>query len=283
MVSVFTFAIVFAGSGAALAAPQSIPVQEKNARAVKAWEDAILLEAIRYLNLKSAQLKELSDISETTDKVIISLHEQESGILASMGRLASSQREALVAGRAPAIDEQREGVELGKKLQRQRAYTEDEILRIALPRMRSILKPDQLYRIYLLTHSEWPPNETRSPLLLDPASGFVQDTQIQILQSRLDEAQMLFQRALDEQLPPEATQKDREGFAAMQADQKANLLRAQQEMARFKGTALERARRAGREASDPELVSALRSFVKRIFTSDRIKPALQDRLKNQQP
>src|SRR5262249_46450376 len=162
--------------------------------------------------------------------------------LVALGHIAEKQREVLVSGRLASVQEQSEAVALGKNLQRRRDRTEEEIVRTALPRVLSILKPEQLQRIYLLVHGETPSNAARSPLLLDPSAGFVQDTHIQILQQRLTEAQELAVAALQEQLPADATEKDRESFAAMQADQQANLQRAQAEMEKFRGGLQSKAR-----------------------------------------
>ena len=62
-------------------------------------------------------------------------------------------------------------------------------------------------------------------LLTSPATAYVVVTAPR--QDRLAEARTLVTRAQQEQLPADATEHDRESFAAMQADQQANLLRAQ--------------------------------------------------------
>jgi hypothetical protein len=146
-----------------------------------------------------------------------------------------------------------------------------------------LLKPQQVQDIVWLVHGEAPPNHAASRVLLDPNAGFVQDSVSQKLQERLSEAETLLKRALEEPLPADASAHDREAFAAMQADQQANLLRAQAESAQYRANVQAMTQRLLEGSNDNDVQTALKLLVKRLFTSERLYPVLQARLQQGKP
>src|SRR5262249_23742189 len=138
---------------------------EAGSQALQTWEEVLLLEAVRYLDLTPAQLQRMAAVAEGTYAPLTRLQAEGNRTLAALGPVAQKQRDALVAGRIPPAQEQKQAMALSEELRRRRARTEEEIVGIALPRLFSFLKPEQLQRIYLLVHGDVPLNVTRSPLL----------------------------------------------------------------------------------------------------------------------
>jgi hypothetical protein len=64
----------------------------------------------------------------------------------------------------------------------------------------------------------------------------------------------------------------------MQADQHANLMRAQAEVAQYRANLQETTQRILQGANDNDVQMALKLLVKRLFTSERLDPVLQARL-----
>jgi hypothetical protein len=252
---------------------------EEGAQSLQTWEDVLLLEAIRYLKLTPDQLQKMTSVAEMTHAALVKSQEEKNRNLLALERIAKKQREILLSGNAPSTQEQREATELNKALQGRKAKIDEEISSIAVPRFFFFLKSQQLQSIVWLVHGETPPTQARNDVLLDPSAGFVQQTVNEVLQSRVAESEMLYARALQEQLPPDATDKDREGFAAMQADQRANLLRARTAMTEFRGNVQKVTQRLLHDSSDKEMREAVQFLTKRMFTSPRLYPVLQARLK----
>ena len=251
---------------------------ERGVESLDAWEDVLLLEVLRVLKMTPAQLQQMAAVAQTTGALLAKFQQEESRTLLAVGRIARKQRETLVSGGDPPPAEQREGANLLSGLQRRRVRVDAEIVDTALSPVRALLTPTQLQAIVWLVHGEAPPNQARSSALLDPSAGFVQDSVSQTLQARLAESELLYARTQKEQLPDGATDRDREGFAAMQADQLANLRRSQGELAQYRANIQATTQRILEGASDSEVRVALRFLIRRLFTSARLHLVLQARL-----
>src|SRR5262249_9471235 len=64
------------------------------------WEAVLLPEAIRYLRLSPAQLRQLLPLARTAEDRLAKLAAEETKRLAALDRIARENRQALLAGRA---------------------------------------------------------------------------------------------------------------------------------------------------------------------------------------
>lgn len=151
---------------------QGEAVPGRGARVAEQWEDVLLLEALRALRLSPGQLRQVLPLARAADERLEKLHAQEERTLAALERIAQESRAALLAGRASSAQGQTDAIAHRGSLQQRRAQAEEEILQHVTPRFARILLRDQLVRALLLAAGEAPPNEAKSPALLDPSAGF---------------------------------------------------------------------------------------------------------------
>jgi len=138
-----------------------------------AWEDMILLQAMRYLLLSSAQLQQLLPIARAANRQLSSLQLREEQVLESIRRIAIRQRDALAAGQKASLREQAEAISMRQSAQRFRSEAEESIVSMSLARLVRVLTPKQVERAFLLEQGMTPEGESREPALLDPPSGFI--------------------------------------------------------------------------------------------------------------
>jgi hypothetical protein len=249
--------------------PDKLLVQEE-------WEDLLLLEAIRYLGLTRSQVQQMAPLAESADAVLTGVQSGEKQTLTVVGQIAGKQRQELIAGRASSFHEQRTALGMGMRLQQQRARAEEKIVNSTWPQLARVLSPEQLQRAYLLTHGEPPVPEKCSPALLDPTAGFVMENRTQTLRARLTEAEENLARARADLPPPDLSDEERQSLEASHRDLEANLRRAQDEAARFRSTIQSRAQQPLTEANSGDREAAGRFLTRRLFTSARLRPVLQE-------
>jgi hypothetical protein len=151
---------------------QGEAVPGRGARVAEQWEDVLLLEALRALKLSTGQLRQVLPLARAADERLEKLHAQEERTLAALEHIAQESRAALLAGRASSTQGQADAIAHRGSLQQRRAQAEEEILQHVTPRFARILLREQLVRALLLAAGEAPPNEAKSPALLDPSAGF---------------------------------------------------------------------------------------------------------------
>jgi len=139
------------------------------------WEDLLLLEAMRYLELSPAQVKRLQPLALTAEEHLDRAAEQEAAILKPLAQIAARQREALLSGTPISLEEQARALQLEKELAPLRRKATEELTNRVAPSLGRLLSASQVERAFLLSHGEMPRGLARRPALLDPASGFVLD------------------------------------------------------------------------------------------------------------
>jgi hypothetical protein len=240
------------------------------------WEDLLLLEAIRYLGLTGSQLDQMAAPAESSDATLTSLHSDEQQTLAVFGRVVGKQRQELISGRQSSFKEQRTALGLGRQLQQQRARAEERIVTSTWLQLARVLSREQLERAYLLIHGEPPVPEKCSPALLDPTAGFVMENRTQVLHARLAEAEDNLTRAQADLPPPDLSDQERQSLEASHRDLEANLRRAQDAASQFRSTIQSRAQQILAEANSEDREAAGRFLTRRLFTSARLRPVLQE-------
>lgn len=138
-----------------------------------AWEDMLLLQATRYLRLTSAQMQELLPLARTANRQLATVQAREEKTLESIHRIASRQRDALISGQKPSLQEQADAISLRDGAGRSRTESENAIISTSLAGLTRALTPKQVERAFLLAQGLTPEGEPREPALVDPLSGFV--------------------------------------------------------------------------------------------------------------
>ena len=138
-----------------------------------AWEDMLLLQATRYLRLTSAQMQELLPLARTANRQLATVQAREDKALESIHRIASRQRDALISGQKPSLQEQADAILLRDGAGRSRSEAENAIVSTSLTGLTRSLTPKQVERAFLLAQGLAPEGEPKEPALLDSLSGFV--------------------------------------------------------------------------------------------------------------
>jgi beta-lactamase regulating signal transducer with metallopeptidase domain len=159
--------------GAGAVEPAATSPAEREPALAEQWEDVLLLEAVRYLRLSTAQLRQLLTLARSGGQAFDKLADREKRTRAAVARIARENRAALLAGR-PGV-RQDDALELERSLRRRRALLEEQLVEFALPRLARILTREQVVRVCLLTLGSLPRERDRtlSAALLDPEAGFV--------------------------------------------------------------------------------------------------------------
>lgn len=145
--------------GRAGAAYPDHPGPAGGAAATRPSEDALLLEALRYLNLLPRQLRQLVFFARQADRRRAHLAHEEAAALARIERLSGKDPEA--ADR------------LGRERQQIREQVESEIVAFGTYQLVRIFTREQIALAWRLRRRH-PPNYARAdPALLDPDAGFV--------------------------------------------------------------------------------------------------------------
>jgi hypothetical protein len=293
------------GNAGALWEPESEP-EDRSGRLVRRWEEMLLLEALRYLQLSPEQLERLLPLTGLAEQRLGEVGEKARPTLMALERAAARHRIELLQGRALPPEEQEQVVAAAKSLRAQREEAEEKTAREIAGQLVRILTRDQIARALLLLQGAWPGEEPRSPLLLDRSSGFVleeaesdqlRDRAVrQALQSRYPAAAVdgalgrgdrlvinvgegLYTRAATTALFLDAVKM--QGAAPPQA--RLPFPAAMQEAARRDRDRMNErwdrlAELLEQGATEEELALALRPLVRRTFPSPRLRTVLRERL-----
>jgi hypothetical protein len=175
--AISALAISLGGSALAVsppAGPAPLPSNrepDRRARVAQQWEDVLLLEAIRYLDLSPSQVEAVRPLAKAADERLAKLREQEEKKLVELEPLVQRQREALLSGKT--TKDQADTALRWQSLQQRRAQVEEEIIQYVAPRLARLLSRAQVRRAFLLARGGGLPGEVISAALLDPSSGFV--------------------------------------------------------------------------------------------------------------
>jgi hypothetical protein len=155
--------------------PWRVSAQEPTRPPVLAqqWEDVLLLDALRYLQLTPAQLQRALPLVHAAEDRMEKLAGEEARATAALDLIARRQREALVGGKPVSLKEQSEALAAEKRMREQREAAANDVTEQITPKLAEILTRDQIRRAFLLARGEMPRDVPRRPALLDPPSGFV--------------------------------------------------------------------------------------------------------------
>jgi hypothetical protein len=181
------------------ASAQTGPAPDASSRLAEHWEDVLLLEAIRYLRLSPAQLRQLQPTAQAAEDRLARLREQEERMRTALDRIAQKQREALIRGDHISLQEQSDALAMTQTMKQRREQAAEEITRQIAPQLARLLTRDQIERAYLLARGEMPNGVPPRPALLDPGSGFVLDDSARE-QSRVATIQQVLRRRYPEPL-----------------------------------------------------------------------------------
>jgi hypothetical protein len=146
---------------------------QPRAAAADRWEQLLVLEALRYLNLSQEQLQRVAALAERCDARVSRARQAGAAEYESLERILTPECEALAAGRIPTDARQAEALERRSALQQRRWQLRDEVTAEAAAGLAVILTREQAARAYRLAAGEAAWAEVCSDALLDPASRFV--------------------------------------------------------------------------------------------------------------
>jgi hypothetical protein len=269
------------------------------------WEDVLLLDAVRYLQLTPAQVQRILPLARLAEGKLTRLAGEEARTVASLDRIALKQREALLQGRSGSLQEQANALFLEKTMRQKREQAGNDLAGYIAPKLALILTPEQIARAFVLANGAMPPKVARRPALLERRSGFVADPEV------LEEARQAFVRRglatrhpralVDAQMSlPTFQVLSYSGEAGKHQDvviwqrPPSNSDPASRELARFSQAArkaIEKDQQRLDErwrnlptllaggATPEERSAALRPLVHRMFLSPRLRPVLEEWLR----
>lgn len=172
---------MLAGSGAAgaqegmPAPPPAAPATPAVSKAelARAWEDVLLLDALRHLRLSRGQLQGVSPLTTRAERRISELLEGSRRTRASLDRLLTRGRRSLLTGQRLPTTDQEQLLFLRGALRERETQTADAVVRYLTPDFARLLLGEQAGRAFKLALGNWPEGVERSPALLDPESGFI--------------------------------------------------------------------------------------------------------------
>lgn len=283
-------------------------------RLAERWEDMLLLQALRYLQVTPGQAGQMLALSTLPGERNDRLRADRARTRASLERLLRKHRDALLQGRACSTTDQEQVLLLWRTLEQTRERTTDETVTLLAARLARILAREQTGRAFRLARGDWPPEQGREPDLLEPLSGFVvaegerqqwRDQAIrqalarrygrQVADALPPRPQMAFINAAQLALEVQATGFLVESYAAIREEGEPKP--PDDPVARQRETARQvRIQAAAREAqalrqrdealsqqfaegaTDAEIASCLLPLARRLFLSSRFRDVLEDRL-----
>ena len=139
----------------------------------QAWEDLLLLEAVRYLRLSRSQLRQLVPLAREAKRHLQKLESKQRRTVALAQQLTDRNRALLVDGQAGRTTDESRLLFFQRTLAEQREQAQGEVVGYIVPRLAQILTREQIQLAYQLAVGEKPKNQVVSPALFDPSSGFV--------------------------------------------------------------------------------------------------------------
>jgi hypothetical protein len=271
------------------------------AAASQAWEDVLLLEAVRYLHLSQAQLQQILPLAKTEQQRLGRLEEENEETIGKLKSQVGRYREAVAGDQTGAGQILREAHALARTLQRKREMLDDQHVQFVARRLVRILTPKQTLQAYLLSMDKVPEGVSRSPALFNRASGFVlnadehrdwrRNLEMRALAGRypaqLFDAQMhpMYQEVRGGLHQPNMRRNPEEQALAdillQYAPETMDALMRDRMSIGERWRNLRDQRLEG--ATEQERAQAIELFVRRLFLSRRIKPALEELTRKGRP
>jgi len=271
---------------------QSDTSPDKNVRLAQQWEDVLLLEALDYLRLSPKQYEEMLSMAQFAHTRLADAEQQQEKTRARLEDLVQHQRNALLEGKPPSSSEQAEALDLEHRMFLRQEPAMEEIVNRLTPRMARLLTRKQMYRVWLLAMGETPQGEISRTALLHSNSGFVLDGSTEFQWKEEQVSYALHQRYSE----PEIKAAHRGGAShegmlkmlgfGLDEEEAANLPELSDEMCETirhdEGAIRNRIDATPdlylNQANPDQLGMVLRPFVRRLFLSARLEPALTERL-----
>jgi hypothetical protein len=156
------------------AASQALPPAAPDPVAIsRTWEDVLLLDAVRHLQMSPQQLQRTLPLAGMAEKRMAQLTERNRRTTDRLTRILDKHRAMLTRGERTSTVEQEQALLLRKALRDEQVKLADELVLFLTPRFAKILQMEQASRAFQLARGEWPEGVAKSPSLLREDSGFV--------------------------------------------------------------------------------------------------------------